>query len=46
MALTATLFLSKARLRYYALERKMTKLARNNDDLQTRLQDKTDDNQS
>lgn len=43
MALTASLFLSKARLRHYALTKKMTKLAQNNDDLQMRLQDKTDD---
>ena len=43
MALTASLFLSKARLRHYTLMKKMTKLAQNNDDLQMRLQDKTDD---
>ena len=43
MALTASLFLSKARLRNYALMKKITKLTHDNDDLQIRLQDKIDD---
>ena len=43
MAITASLFLSKARLAHYTLMKKMTKLAQQNDELQIRLQDKIDD---
>jgi len=43
MSLIASLFLSKARLAHYALMKKMTKLAQQNDELQIRLQDKSDE---
>lgn len=44
MALAASLFLSKARLRQWSIEKKMAKLSQHNDDLQIKLQDKMNDN--